>query len=260
MKKLLIAGATLAALIGTPALAADLALKAPPPPPAPVFSWTGFYIGADIGGATEHQNANTLNPTLNALFNQAPDFVTLNSTSAMGGVYAGANYQFNSVVVGIEGDWSASHFSASALGPNNFNTTGLPVGSGGVSFARTESWVASLRGRLGFTPAPMVLLYVTGGGAWTNIGYSGVNAFAGGCPNCGVMSTSSSNQGGWAAGGGAEWAATAHWILRAEYLHYQFNGQSATVSFVNFPAIPCCTYNFGRTNIDEGRVGVAYKF
>jgi opacity protein-like surface antigen len=48
MKKLLIAGATLAALIGTPALAADMALKAPPPPP-PSWSWTGFYVGLNAG-------------------------------------------------------------------------------------------------------------------------------------------------------------------------------------------------------------------
>jgi outer membrane immunogenic protein len=37
------------ALIGTPAFAADMAVKAPPPPPAPVFSWTGWYVGGNVG-------------------------------------------------------------------------------------------------------------------------------------------------------------------------------------------------------------------
>jgi opacity protein-like surface antigen len=37
------------ALIGTPAFAADMAVKAPPPPPAPVYSWTGWYVGGNIG-------------------------------------------------------------------------------------------------------------------------------------------------------------------------------------------------------------------
>ena len=50
MRKLLVATVALAALVGTPALAADMAApvyKAPPPPP---FSWNGFYIGGEIGG------------------------------------------------------------------------------------------------------------------------------------------------------------------------------------------------------------------
>jgi len=50
VKKLLIAGAALAALIGTPALAADMPLKAPLPA-APAWSWTGFYLGLNGGGA-----------------------------------------------------------------------------------------------------------------------------------------------------------------------------------------------------------------
>jgi hypothetical protein len=42
-----------AAMLFSPLIAhsADLAVKAPPPAPLPVFSWTGFYIGANIGGA-----------------------------------------------------------------------------------------------------------------------------------------------------------------------------------------------------------------
>jgi outer membrane immunogenic protein len=43
MKRLSTVGAAIA-LIGTPAFAADMAVKAPPPPPAPVYSWTGWYV------------------------------------------------------------------------------------------------------------------------------------------------------------------------------------------------------------------------
>jgi outer membrane immunogenic protein len=52
MKRLLICLASAAMLFGPPAAhSADLAVKAPPPPPPPVFSWTGFYLGANVGGA-----------------------------------------------------------------------------------------------------------------------------------------------------------------------------------------------------------------
>ena len=64
MRKLLVATAAtavtaaLAALVGTPALAADMAAPVykAPPPPAPIFSWTGFYIGGELGGAWANGN------------------------------------------------------------------------------------------------------------------------------------------------------------------------------------------------------------
>jgi outer membrane immunogenic protein len=48
MKKLGTAIAV-AGLIATPAVAADIAAKAPPPAPAPVYNWTGFYVGGNAG-------------------------------------------------------------------------------------------------------------------------------------------------------------------------------------------------------------------
>ena len=53
--KTLIASVAFAALGTSVAGAADMPVKAPPPPPPPVFSWTGFYIGGNIGGAWANQ-------------------------------------------------------------------------------------------------------------------------------------------------------------------------------------------------------------
>jgi outer membrane immunogenic protein len=58
MKRLTLCVGAVVALIGTPALAADLAAKAPPPTVvAPVPSWTGFYVGGNVGGAWSKDNA-----------------------------------------------------------------------------------------------------------------------------------------------------------------------------------------------------------
>ena len=55
--KTLIASAALIALGTTVAGAADLGVRpAPLPPPVPVLNWTGFYIGANIGGAWANNN------------------------------------------------------------------------------------------------------------------------------------------------------------------------------------------------------------
>ena len=107
MKKLLVAGAALAVLIGTPAFAADMALKAPPPPPAPIFSWTGFYIGGELGGAWANGHVT------DSLFG-------LDASSShdgwLGGAVVGYNYQTSNVVFGIEADFDWTSLNATGNG------------------------------------------------------------------------------------------------------------------------------------------------
>src|SRR5256885_17228464 len=58
MKKFLFATVGIAALLGVaaPASAADMAVKAPPPPVvAPIYSWAGLYIGGNGGLGTSHK-------------------------------------------------------------------------------------------------------------------------------------------------------------------------------------------------------------
>jgi outer membrane immunogenic protein len=127
MKKLATA-ITAIALIGTPAFAADLAVKAPPPPPEPVYSWTGFYFGVNAGWSWGNDNS-TLNfpgPTLPSqvtetftlgniieVFAQG-DFQnasiayqeTTHPIGAIGGVQGGYNWQAASNwILGIEADF-----------------------------------------------------------------------------------------------------------------------------------------------------------
>lgn len=149
MKKILLATVALVALGATaPTLAADLAArpytKAPPYVAAPIYNWTGFYIGGHVGGAFGGSD--------NAL---APGFSSGNDGRFMGGGQIGYDYQFApNWVMGLEANYSFLDTSSS------FSNRGL----------------GSVTGRLGYTWGP-ALLYVKGGYGWADSRFS--NGFGG---------------------------------------------------------------------------------
>src|ERR1700731_4856442 len=159
MRKLVLAGLAFGALI-MPAMAADMTLyKAPPP--APYFTWTGFYFGGDVGGAFSSDSAAwTLNPT----FGVSAAAGATGGSAFAGGFFAGYNYQIaNSWVAGIEGDWTGMRAGGA------FNQPWIAGGAIPGSLTNMSSeveWAASIRGRLGYLIWPNLLLYGTGGGAW----------------------------------------------------------------------------------------------
>jgi outer membrane immunogenic protein len=171
--KLLLSSALLIAAIST-ASAADLRpyTKAPPPPPPPVFSWTGFYIGANIGGKWATFDHEVTGPATTV------SFTGNTNSSVIGGGQVGYNWQTGAWVFGIEGDIDAQRFSrtrviGTAIGPF------IP----GDFFTAESNWQASLRGRIGYAAWDRSLLYVTGGAAWTNlkgtVGLVGLGTFTG---------------------------------------------------------------------------------
>jgi outer membrane immunogenic protein len=115
MKNLLISSITALGLLGMPAFAADMAVKAPPPAPAPVPpTWTGFYFGGNIGGAWS-RNGQSEGQLFSGTTAASPllPFDT-NGTNAIGGLQIGYNWQFvPQWVVGIEGDWSWTNLTGS---------------------------------------------------------------------------------------------------------------------------------------------------
>src|SRR5215471_18802464 len=94
MKKIVLATLALAALTAAPAMAADLAVKAPmykAPPPIPVFSWTGCYIGGNIGGVWAHKEWTNTDPFF---FPGVAGWGTHDQSSFIGGFQGGCDYQF----------------------------------------------------------------------------------------------------------------------------------------------------------------------
>jgi outer membrane immunogenic protein len=224
-----------AGLISTPVLAADLATKAPPPVlPAPVFSWTGLYIGLNAGGA--FGNKVTEEPTgLFSEFAVAPLLSTSSNQSGFtGGGQIGYNWQFSSIVAGIEGDFNYVDFR-----DINFTVTGLPAtpfgfGSPPNVFNYTHSgdrFFGTLRARLGYA-ADRVLFYATGGVAFSGrSSHSGTATFtnAQGVQFANFQGPNDSGH-GFAVGGGVEYAWTNNWIVRAEYLFVDIDHHNVTLT------------------------------
>src|SRR5690349_5042237 len=107
MKRFALAALAALPLVGGTASAADMAVKARPLlPPPPVFSWTGCYIGAQVGWAELRDRQDLSSPTFALAVSSTADGVK-------GGGHAGCNYQFNQFVIGIEGDIEAADINNS---------------------------------------------------------------------------------------------------------------------------------------------------
>jgi outer membrane immunogenic protein len=247
-----------------PAFAADMATKMPanaPPPPAPVYSWTGFYVGGNIGGGWTSGWNSTYSPLPSpAAFGGAPGSLSMNASGIVGGVQGGYNWQFTNWVAGVEGDFTWTHLNANAAS-QSLTFPGLaPIPGEFQTMNRTVNWLASARGRIGYA-WDRTFLYVTGGPALGQMAYTAnKNVLAGG--GFSFPASFSSTQPGWVAGGGVEQAlsgAWSKWTVRAEYLYYGFGGQSVVV-----PQVPATAftraYTWSDANLQVVRAALNYRF
>jgi outer membrane immunogenic protein len=258
MKKLLVGGIAFASFLSGPLMAADMPLKAPPLLQPVVYNWSGCYVGGNVGNGWSRRNADSAVPLIS---DQAPSSVTLNGSGAVGGGQLGCNYQFSSYwVAGIEGDYMGTGLNDTRFSPN-LSRAGVPFANGGITFSASTKSLSSVRGRLGFTVWPNMLLYATGGAAWVDTNFGGSDVFLGGCAvgNCATTAFSSTTS-GWVAGVGGEWAPwNNNWLVRLEYLHYGFDGTSATPFRPSFPAAPP-TFTWHSQDVDVVRAGLSFKF
>jgi len=253
--------------IASIASAADLRVKAPVQAPlAAVYSWTGFYVGGDVG-ALQTRSHGRFDPLPNVpFFGIFPIAGDLNKTAFVGGLHAGYNWQFApSWVGGIEADWSWTDAKGSftqswvsILGPA-VRPTAL------TSMSMGPDWIATVRGRIGYLVTPSALLYFTGGAAWADVKYSASANNEPGRPDRYLTSASfSRTASGYVLGTGLEWALWNNWSIRAEYLFYHLN-TSATVAVsptdtVLFPAPLGSRFSWSDTDLHSVRVGGSYRF
>src|SRR5579871_3705921 len=203
-------GAVLA-LLATPALAADLRpmyTKAPPPPP-PAFSWTGCYVGGNVGGMWGHKD--WTNETVGTTFGQP--IGSHDADSWLGGVQGGCNYQFaGRWVVGVQGDYDWTDASGTNLDQ---------IAIGRTDRTRIRN-LASVTGRIGYG-WDRFLGYVKGGGAWTRDDYDVFTTATGV-----TAATASETRSGWTIGVGGEYAFMPNLSAFIEYDHYDFGTNNNT--------------------------------
>ncbi len=269
MRKVLLAIAAFAFATGS-ASAADIAARPYTKAPAmvQVYDWTGFYIGVDLGGVSQ-RDAGTSNFFQTAGTTNSPLALSSTSSSFIGGGHIGYNWQFAPTwVLGIEAD--AQWLNAKNSFCRGTDLTPASCTDTGRGFATIESetkWLATVRGRLGYT-FDRFMVYGTGGVAFGEVHTSvGFNCLVAGCAvsgtNIATSGSANDTRTGWVAGAGIEWAFASNWMVRAEYLHVDLGTATGTVFL---PTVACagggpCGMSYSRDlTYDMGRVGLSYKF
>jgi outer membrane immunogenic protein len=239
MKKILLASVALFAIVSGPAMAADLpvrpVMKAPPVMVA-VYNWTGFYIGANGGGAWAHK-CFTFVPVVGL---PVPEGCH-DGTGGVAGGQVGFNWQTGPVVLGVEfqGDWaSLSGSNVSLAFPLTTNRT------------RINS-IFDVTGRVGYA-WDAALLYVKGGGAWVRDRYDNRVTLTG------VLNDSATEtRSGWVIGVGFEYGFTPNWSVGVEYDHFDFGTRN--VSFFT-PAGVFAVNDRVRQDVDMVKAKLNWRF
>ena len=229
MNKLLVALLSSAALLVTAAAASAADLPArnvyKAPIAAPAFSWTGIYIGGNVGYGFGRTRGTA--PVSGA--GGTPGQFDLDGF--VGGGQIGANYQIANWVLGVEVDYQGA------------DVDGTGTGGGLTDSAKVERF-GTVRGRLGYA-WDRWMVYGTGGyafGARTN--YNFITP---------PIASGSRDLDGWAAGGGVEYAFAPNWSAKVEYLHLDLDRRA----YPSLGCVPACTVG---AQLDTVRLGINYRF
>jgi outer membrane immunogenic protein len=221
-------------LAASSASAADIAARPYTKAPAivaPIVNWTGFYIGAQVGGAWSDNSWDNVTLTGEA--------VSHSKSSVVGGGHIGYNWQFNQFVLGVEGEFNGT----------DLNATSVSILNPAVTYGTKIDWYGTVVGRLGWA-FDNVLIYGTGGVAFADIKTSGVNAAIDSFSN-------SDTRTGWTAGGGIAYQITPNWIAGVDYKHIEFD--SFNRSGVTALAAPYTQTGID-SKIDQVTARISYKF
>jgi outer membrane immunogenic protein len=258
MKKSLLGLVAISALIGGPAMAADMPLKAPPAPVAPpAYSWTGFYLGINGGWGEARENWLDNNGSIppgcgvGVGFASATCPVSFRPDGGIFGGQIGYRYQLNSnFVIGVEGTAAWADLDQTISLPNaNFPTLA-------EEFKVRSLYTAT--GQVGWAGWNQALLYVKGGWAGANTNWL-VGSPTAVAPNTPFTGAHSENNNGWTVGVGLDYAIWNNFVAGIEYDHYDL-GYSAFTTAVSNGGTPAFIASPSRLTIDAVVGRLSYKF
>jgi outer membrane immunogenic protein len=231
MKLRSLAVACLLSIGAMPALAADLPARmvTKAPAMAPAFSWTGFYIGGNVGYAWGETHGSL--PTTAGVGN-------FDVNGIFGGGQVGFNYQMSNWVFGIEADYQGADID------------GTSAALAGNSMVANVERFGTVRGRLGFA-WDRWMVYGTGGYAF------GARVTTNTTVPTALFTPTANNLDGWAAGAGVEYAFAPNWSAKLEYLHVDLDSQTYSVNAGCVATPGACQLG---TRLDTVRLGVNWRF
>jgi outer membrane immunogenic protein len=226
--------AVLAIAAAVPASAADLAPRMPvkaPPILAPPVTWTGCYVGANIGGgwARKHYTDPVPVPPV--------DLASHTADGIVGGGQIGCDYQSGNWVFGLEGMFDGADLSATHLALGDFYTTRIP-------------WFGTATGRIGYAFQPNFLLYLKGGAAWVHDRETKTDLVTGL-----IEGTANVTRNGWTVGGGAEYLFWSNWSVFGEVDYMDFGTRRTLLAVPEVP-FPLDI----RQSMVVALVGINYRF
>ena len=267
IRKLLLSTVAIAAV--TPAaFAADLPSRRAPPvyvPPPPAFTWTGFYIGADVGYGFGQDNVTVTG--VGPATGPAVALVNGPLSGIVGGIHVGYNFSTQSIPVlgaaagafsglpfigGFGGAGGVGGVEADGRGSDLKHVDTLPGVLGATALSTRGSITGTFRGRIGIA-VDRALFFATGGVAITDFSNAYTSPlFAGG------FQAQSNTRIGYVVGGGVEYAITTNFSLRAEYRYEDFGKFTQSPAFAaGAPAVALFT---NREIIQQATFGFSYKF
>jgi outer membrane immunogenic protein len=277
MRKFLIASSAIAALtVAAPAGAADLPVKARPlPPPAPAFSWTGFYVGAHLGGAWgttestlknvsatecrevyisygEYEGKNEVRCDSDSFGGLLIPISQTQSNGFLGGVQAGYNFQVAPwLVLGVEAQFSWTDLEGTSPCVLILACT------------TNHDWITTLAGRVGWS-LDRLMLYLKGGVAWVKSDYSASLSLGNNLGQFGNFSTSVSDKRvGAMFGAGVEYAFLGNWSAKLEYNYIRLRDKDYTFPLAFAEGNESLSLSFDTTikeHIHLVKAGVNYRF
>jgi outer membrane immunogenic protein len=224
--------------------------------PAPIWSWSGFYIGAHVGagwGTTESDLRSFSGFDREEVPSTAGFAFSQNSRSGfLGGGQVGYNWQAGWAVFGVQADIAGTDIKG---------TTPCVV-----IFACTTKtdWLATATGRLGAVVADRGLIYLKGGGAWMNANHR-VTDSLGIVGLTGIidqeLTSRNSTSFGWLLGFGTEWMITPNWTAFIEYNYIEFDTKNEAFAINPNLVGPDVFVNADiRNKLSIAKIGVNYKF